>query len=734
MNRKKTAERIEKLRAEILRLNRAYFIENRSDVSEEARDALKRELIELETAYPDLITIDSPTQRVGAPLDGRLPKVAHITPKQSLQDCFRFEDVEEWIDQMRRALGDKDREFTLCCELKIDGLNISLIYARDVRPQSRIEGKIPNSVRYCYLRAVTRGNGIEGEDVTHTVKTIAELPLTITIPAQDPAQLPPLLEIGGEVFMPRRALANVNRALHVAQRFANPRNAAAGTVRQLNPAVAASRDLRIFCYSLSGAAAQAAGIATQSALLQFLDRVGIPVNDAFRVERSLTKIRAFYDDVHAKRKSLPYDIDGLVLKVDDFRTQRDLGSTAKAPRWARAFKFPAEERTAQIKDIVLQVGRTGAVTPVAVLTPTELAGTTVTRATLHNADEIARLDARIGDTVVVRKAGDIIPEVVQVLPNLRPHGSKTFHFPTTCPNCGRPIARADDEVAYRCENRRCSAVEQELLEHFTSRYAFNIAGLGCETIEVLRERGLVADPADFFLLTEEDLLSLPLFKEQKTENLLHAIERAKHVPLDRFLFALGIRHVGRETAEVLARAVPWDVRTHAVSVREIRGVQRSLFGEQVRSVAVRGVRPTAIGVAVRSQSEEDLARISGIGTVVAASTAAWFAEDVHRSLLQKLEKAGVICLLPQQRTAPQIFAGKTFVLTGTLPTLSREEAKMLIKEHGGSVSSAVSKQTDYVLYGSEPGSKYDDAQKLDITLLDEGTFRRMIALKEGERG
>ncbi|MBU2213554.1 NAD-dependent DNA ligase LigA, partial [Patescibacteria group bacterium] len=399
MNKADAKKRIEKLREEIWRLNKAYFIEDKSDVSEDVRDALKKELIDLETEFPDLITSDSPTQRVGAPLDGRLPKVKHLTPKESLSDAFSHTELEDWIDQMHRALGKEQLSFDILCELKIDGLNISLVYEK-------------KNDRFELTRGLTRGNGIEGEDVTHTVRTIQALPLSFELPKGTKA--PNVLEISGEVYMTKAALKKLNKDLPKSDRFANPRNAAAGSVRQLDPKVTAERDLKIFCYGLNTQADDDMGLKTQKELMEFLQKI-VPVNKEFTLVKTLKEAEKLYESFQKKRNSLPYDIDGLVLKVNDRRMQHDLGSTAKAPRWARAYKFPAEQKTAQILDIGLQVGRTGAITPVAILTPTQLAGTTVTRATLHNADEIERLDVRIGDTVILQKAGDIIPEVVEVM-------------------------------------------------------------------------------------------------------------------------------------------------------------------------------------------------------------------------------------------------------------------------------------------------------------------------------
>jgi DNA ligase (NAD+) len=700
---------MEKLRQEIWRLNTAYFLHDTSEASEDVRDALKQELIALEKEHPEFITPDSPTQRVGAPLDGRLPKVKHLYPKESLTDAFRYEELEDWVMQMRRSLGKEELLFDILCELKIDGLNISLVY-------ERTKGET-----YTLIRAVTRGNGVEGEDVTHTVRTIRAIPITLTLPKT----APDFVEISGEVYMTKAALAAMNEGLAASEQFANPRNAAAGTVRQLDPAAAAARDLRMFCYALDPESADALELETQEALMKFLIEIGMPVNEEMQLYTTLQDAQKRYEHFQSVRERLPYDIDGLVLKVNSRRLQHDLGSTAKAPRWARAYKFPAEQKTAQILDIQLQVGRTGAITPVAHLSATQLAGTTVTRATLHNADEIARLDVRIGDTVVVQKAGDIIPEVVEVLANLRPKSTKPFHFPTHCPSCGTLLERPDGEAVHRCPNRNCGAARQEKIEHMASRYAFNIEGLGSETVQTLIAEDLVSDAADVFYLTYDGLIGLPLFQEKKTENLLSQIGKAKRVPLDRFLFGLGIRHIGRETAEILARRVSWPSSTITV-VQRRSGGQGSLFGDEEEHVNMHGISMHDITKTLKSFSTESLSAIDGIGPVVAQGMCDWIAEEDNRALLEKFEHAGVIAYQPEGSHAPQIFAGKTFVLTGTLPTLSREDAKTLIKERGGKVSSAVSKKTDFVLAGGDPGSKLDDATTLGVPVLDEDAFLQMV--------
>ncbi len=688
-------ERMEALKEEIKRLNRAYFIENRTEVPEEVRDSLKNELIALEAQFPTLITPDSPTQRVGAPLDGRLPKIKHLYPKESLQDAFSRAELDEWVDQMRRALGKSDLSCGFETELKIDGLNISLVYER------RSDGQ------YMYTRALTRGNGIEGEDVTHTVRTIGSIPLTIIIPAQYEAKgaAPPLFEIGGEVYMEKAGLERLNALLPESERFANPRNAAAGSVRQLDPAIAADRDLKMLCYYLDSASCDAFALKTQEQVMQFLTALELPVHQGFSVLETLDAVDALYATIGRERAALPYDIDGVVVKVNDRQMQRDLGSTAKSPRWARAYKFPAQRSSAQILDIELQVGRTGAITPVAHLSPVQLAGTTVTRATLHNEDEIIRLDIHVGDTVVVQKAGDIIPEVVEVLQNLRPKDAQPYRYPAHCPSCGTLLVRPDGEVVHRCPNAQCGGVRLQRLEHFASRYALNMEGFGTETMQALIDARLVTDAGDLFYLTKQDFLGLPLFQERKAENAMASIERAKRIPLERFLFALGIRHVGRETADLLAHRVHWEHVSHTHPPT---------------------ISPDDIAQTLLHLSADQLFTIDGVGDVMAQSLLDWVKEQDNRTLLNKLTHAGVVCTLPQaSRTAP-IFEGKTFVITGTLPTLGRDEAKQMIKERGGKVSSAVSKKTAFLLLGSDPGSKHDEAVSLGVPVIDEAEFRKMM--------
>ena len=713
MDKQHARERIEKLKAEIRRINRAYFIENKNLVSEEVRDSLKRELIALEKEHPDLITPDSPTQRVGSPLDGRLPKRKHIYPKESLQDAFSRVDLDDWIDQMKRSLGNENAAFEFETELKIDGLNMSLVYERTpslTQTQTLRGGGIRVGVgvgkdggTYRFIRAVTRGNGVEGEDVTHTVKTIESIPLSFKLPDEYAGKnLPKLMEIGGEVYLEKKSLERINATLTKDERFANPRNAAAGSVRQLDPKIAASRDLKMFCYALDTLSADELGITKQKQLMDFLHGLSLPVQRDYKVYKSIDEVETLYKKIGKDREKLPYDIDGLVIKINDRRMQKDLGSTAKAPRFARALKFEAQQATAEILDIELQVGRTGAITPVAHLSPVQLAGTTVTRATLHNEDEILRMDIHIGDTVIVHKAGDIIPEVMEVLTNLRKKGSSPFHYPKSCPSCGSGLIRPEGEAVHRCPNPDCAGIRQERLTHFASRYAMNIEGLGFETVDELIRADLVSDAGDVFFLKEEELLGLPLFKEKKSGNLLASIDRARNAPLANFIFALGIRHIGRETADVLARSIPWPKH-----------------GNQSH------ISPSEIGKTLKDLKEEDLFSVDGVGEVVAQSIVAWAGDPDNQSLLKKLENGGVVCLLPQSTSVSQVFVGKTFVLTGTLPSLGREEAKTMIKERGGKVSSSVSRKTDYLLLGTEPGSKLDEAKKFDVKIIEETEFRKL---------
>ncbi|MBP7898720.1 NAD-dependent DNA ligase LigA, partial [Candidatus Gracilibacteria bacterium] len=482
--------RIEKLRKKINELNYKYFVLDESEVEESVRDSLKKELKDLEGHYPEFITSDSPTQRVGSALSGRFAKIPHISKKWSLQDVFNEQELRDWMERIEKYLP--GQELSFIGELKIDGLNITLHYK---------SGQLE--------KAITRGDGEVGEDVTHTIRTIESIPLSLTEPVD--------LEVSGEVFMSKSAFERLNKEMaeHEEEPFANVRNAAAGTVRQLDPQVAASRDLQAYMYEL-GANTLAAQPDSQSETLKAFQRLGLRINPTYKILHTAEDIIKYRKSFEEKRDSLDYDIDGIVVKVDDKTLWSRLGFTAKAPRYAVAFKFPAVQSTSQILDIQVQVGRTGTLTPVAHLKPTEVAGVTVTRATLHNEDEIARKDIRIGDTVIIQRAGDVIPEVVSVLTDLRTGHEKLFHFPKACPICGSDVARKEGEVAYRCTNSECFAQKSERLFHFVSRDAMNLDGLGEKVIVQLLENELINDHSDFYYLTAEDLMSLPLFKEKPT--------------------------------------------------------------------------------------------------------------------------------------------------------------------------------------------------------------------------
>ncbi|MCX6734118.1 MAG: NAD-dependent DNA ligase LigA [Candidatus Peregrinibacteria bacterium] len=667
--------RIEKLREKIKGLNYKYFVLDKSEVDESVRDSLKKELKALETEYPDLITSDSPTQRVGSALSGRFAKVSHISKKWSLQDVFNEAELTDWIERTERFIPNEKVDFI--GELKIDGLNITLHYKK---------GHL--------VRGITRGDGETGEDVTHTIRTIDSIPLELHEPID--------LEVSGEVFLTKKAFERINKKLtdDGEEPFANPRNAAAGSVRQLDPAVAAGRELQAYMYEL-GANTLEKDPETQTKTLEKFAELGLPINPGHKRLRDAEDIMKFRKQVGDDREKLAYEIDGIVVKVDNKALWSRLGFTAKAPRYAVAFKFAAVQSTSQILDIQVQVGRTGTLTPVAHLKPTEVAGVTVTRATLHNEDEIARKDVRIGDTVIIQRAGDVIPEVVSVLTDLRTGHEKHFHFPKHCPICGSPVVRPEGEVAYRCTNHDCFAQKSERLFHFVSRDAMNIDGLGEKVIIQLLENGIIADPSDLYTLTQEDLIDLPLFKEKKTENILSAIQKSKHVTLDRFIYALGIRYLGEQGSSELAQFI---------LAKE--GHPKHYSIEKFLHF-------------IQNLTKEELNNLEGIGEKVATSLYEYFQNKTHLSLIEKLSSHGITIEIepPKKQTA---ITGKSFVLTGTLTGMSRNEAKDKIKSLGGKVLSAITHDTDYLVVGEDAGSKLKKANELNIKVIEENEFLKML--------
>lgn len=670
-------KRIEKLREEIKHLNYQYFVLNKSEVAESVRDALKRELKELETAFPEFVTPNSPTQRVGSVLSGRFKKIPHLTPKKSLDDVFSYEEIEQWVKRISKFVpGEK---FSYVCELKIDGLNITLQYEK---------GK--------FVRALTRGNGLLGEDVTHTVRTIESIPLELNEPID--------IEVSGEVYIPKKSFEKLNKQQQQNGKeiFANPRNAAAGTVRQLDPAIAAARDLACFFYELgqfvSGGKTKIPE--TQASVLQLLQQVGISVNPEFIHVDSLSKVIAFCEKALRFREKLPYEIDGVVIKVNEKALQKRMGFTAKTPRWAVAYKFPAAQTSTVVEDIIIQVGRTGALTPVAVLRPTLVAGSTISRATLHNEDELAKKDVRIGDTVIIQKAGDVIPEVVSVIKNLRTGREKAFHFPKKCPVCGSPVEKPEGEAITRCTNPFCFAKERESLIHFVGKHGFDIEGLGEKLVLQLLDARFVADPADFFTLTAEDFLQLPLFKEKRTENLIKSIEHAKNVPLSRFLFALGIRHIGEGTSQDLARCIATSIKKDG------------------------HLSPGKIFEMIHHMSRDAINEIPGFGDIVAASVHQYFHDEKTKHLFHKFDTVGIRVIndIAYKKTH---LSEKKIVITGTLISLGREEAKDRIKQMGGVAQSDVSASTYLLVCGENPGSKLKRAEELGVKVITEKEFLEM---------
>lgn len=704
MDKKEAKQRIEKLKEWLKKWNYEYFVLNRNDVSEAARDKIKKELHELEDRFPEFVTPDSPTQRVGSVLSGKFAKIKHLRPKQSLMDCFSNEELEAWEERNLKLVPGEKLDYIT--EYKLDGLNLSVIYEK---------GKLH--------KAVTRGDGVYGEDVTHSVRTIPSVPLELREYKGKKPEDFPVIEVSGEVFMGIKSFEELNKK--EGQIFANPRNAAAGTVRQLDPKVSADRKLDMYFYSIYFAKNSVIEEPdSQKAVLKLLQDLGLRVNTNFTHHSSLASIEKAMSETEKKRDRLPYHIDGLVVKVNQRRHQNLLGSTAKAPRWAIAFKFPAEQSSSKVLDIEVQVGRTGALTPVAILEPTLVAGSTVSRATLHNEDEIERKDVRIGDTVVIQKAGDIIPEVVEVIKDLRSGKEKKFKMPKKCPVCGGDIDRPEGEVVSRCANKNCYAVHERQLNHFVSRKAFDIDGLGEKVIEQLIEHKLIEDAADLFSLQANDLMQLDLFKDKKTENLLEALEQSKIVSLPRFIYAMGIRHVGEESAELLADHLELKTKTITLKKGQKKN-QLSLFAEESAEEKVDVAEIPDLQKEFKKLTAEELSSIEGFGEKVAQSVYDWIQDEKHQAYLDKFHRAGVKLLVPPSNKSNKL-KGLTFVITGTLPTLSRDQAKELIKRNGGRASSSVSKNTDYVLAGSEPGSKYDTAEKLGVKIIDEKKFLSML--------
>ena len=664
------AARAEALRREIEGHNRQYYVLDRPLVSDAEFDALFRELQELESRYPQLLTADSPTQRVGAPPAETFGSVAHRTPMLSLNNAFGEDEVESFDRRVREALGKDAVEYAV--EPKFDGLAVSLIYEDGV-----------------FRLGATRGDGYTGEDVTANLRTVRAIPLKLAA-----ARTPTLLEVRGEVLMLKKDFVALNRGQRERgeKEFVNPRNAAAGALRQLDSRVTATRRLAFFSYGL-GVAEGAPRFAKHSELLDYLEEQRFPVAVERGAASGVRGLLDYYRKIGEKRARLPYDIDGVVYKVNDLHAQEQLGFVARAPRYAVAHKFPAEEATSEIVAIDVQVGRTGALTPVARLKPVFVGGVTVTNATLHNEDEVRRKDIHIGDTVVVRRAGDVIPEVVRVIADKRPKGARPFAMPKRCPVCGSRVERLEDEAAARCTaGLYCPAQRKQAVLHFASRRAMDIEGLGDKLVDQLVDKDIIETPADLYRLDVGTLAGLERMAEKSAANLVEAVDRSKRTTLARLIYSLGIRNVGETTAR--------DLALH--------------FGDLESMI---------------SADEEAMQRVPDVGPVVARSIVQFFAEPHNRKVVNDLRKAGVVFERVSKPPPKSGIAGKTFVLTGTLPHLTRDQAKEKILQGGGKVSGTVSKKTDYLVAGADPGSKHDKARELGVAVLDEAGLLKLLGEK-----
>ncbi|WP_417143982.1 NAD-dependent DNA ligase LigA [Phascolarctobacterium succinatutens] len=658
----------DKLRREIRHNEYLYYVLDAPEITDAEYDRMMVRLRELEARYPDSIPADSPTQRVGGRASSQFTEVRHLEPLLSLGNVFSAEELRAFDERVRSGLPAGSKvEYVM--EPKIDGLACSLIYEN---------GKL--------VRAATRGDGVVGENVTANVRTIRSIPLTLKVP--DGETVPELLDVRGEVYMPRQAFMRLNeqRAERGESEFANPRNAAAGSLRQLDPQVTASRSLSFFAYYLVGEGAQP----KHSESLALLAHYGFKVSENYKVVENIDEAIKYIGDFNELRQGLSYDTDGAVIKVNDVYQQRILGATGKDPRWATAYKYPPEQAETTLEDIDWRVGRTGVLTPTAVLTPVKLSGSVISRATLHNEDFIRAKDIRIGDRVVINKAGEIIPEVLRVVVEKRTGDEKEVEIPSVCPECGWRVERQGEEAAIRCTNPHCPALGREGLIHFVSRDAMNIDGCGPSVINAMLDAGLVRDAADLYSLRKDDLLKLERMGEKSADNLLAALAESKKNELDKLLFALGIRHVGAKVARILA--------TEFGSMEKLQQAQ-----------------------------PEELAQIRDIGDKIAESVVTWLNVPANIDLVERLAAAGLtMTFTPPASQEDNPFFGKTLVFTGTMPTLGRAEAKTMAQDVGAKVSGSVSKKTDYVIAGAEAGSKLEKAQQLGVTVIDEAEFLRLL--------
>ena len=665
---KNIEKEITKLRDEIRHHEHCYYVLDDPEISDFAFDKLMHRLQELERQHPEFVTPDSPTQRVGGEPAAEFPKVRHPAPMLSLDNTYSIDDLRDFDRRVRELAGRAKVEYV--AELKLDGLSMALTYE---------EGGL--------VRGVTRGDGEVGEDVTSNVKTIRSVPLRLEAKKLDLIDRPARFEVRGEVIMTHKAFEQTNAQREAAgeQKFANPRNAAAGSMRQLDPRIVAERKLDIYLYYLYVNGVEALG--EHARALATLSKLGFKVNPNWRLCRTFDDLLAYIQQWETKRDDLDYEIDGIVIKVNNTRLWQELGTTAKSPRWAVAYKYPARQATTRVRDIRAQVGRTGTLTPVADLEPVDVGGVTVSHATLHNMDEIERLGVKMGDTVLIQRAGEVIPQVVKVVKHA-PDG-REFLMPPKCPECGGEVHRAEGEVAYRCVNTACPAKLKESLLYFAGRRAMNIDGLGEALVDQLVDKGLVHDVADLYSLTHPQLADLERMGDKSAENLLDEIENSKQAELARVIFALGIRFVGERTGQLLA--------DHFGSLDKLA-----------------------------KASEEELLEAEEVGPRVAEAIQEFFHEKRNRDVIEKLRKAGLQFEQEKARKTEGKLAGKQFVLTGTLPNYSREEATRRIEEAGGRVMGSVSKKTDFVVVGADPGSKLDKARSLGVKTIDEAELLKLF--------
>jgi DNA ligase (NAD+) len=664
-------KKIEALRDKIRHHEYRYYVLDDPEIADAEFDVLMNQLKKLETEHPALVTPDSPTQRVGGKAREGVLKARHSSPMLSLDNTYSQDELRNWERRVHELSGRTDIEYV--CELKLDGMSLALHYE---------DGKL--------VRGITRGDGTTGEDVTPNVRTVRSIPLSISREKLKEAGIPATFEVRGEMLMPIAAFKKMNeeREQKGLSLFANPRNATAGTVRQLEPSITAQRRLDYFSYALlqNGRTYFERHWKTLSAL----DTAGFKVNPSRKLVKNFDEIWAFIEQEKTKREKLPYEIDGIVIKVDRTALQEELGYTGKAPRWAIAYKYAARSGITQIEDIIVQVGRTGKLTPVAVLKPVAIGGTTVSRATLHNMDEIERLGVKIGDWVEVERGGDVIPKVTRVVEDKdHPRGHKTFHMPERCPVCEGNVVRTEGEADHRCVNANCPAKLRETILHFASRGVMNIDGMGDALVNQLTERGMVKNVADIYGLTKKDLLSLERFADKSAQNILNEIENSKKLPLERVIYGLGIRFVGERTAQFLAEH----------------------FGSMD---------------ALMNAKEDELLEVDEVGPRIAQSIAEFFQEPKNRELIERLRKAGLTFAGKKKERGTKL-VGKTFVLTGTLPHYSRDEAKKLIEDAGGKVTGSVSKKTDYVVAGDDAGSKLDKAKELGVKVIDEKGMGKLVS-------